>query len=47
VIAADPAISAAALVIIKTRVLIMGPLPLSKRRMLVPPLQRQTNPGPG
>jgi hypothetical protein len=47
VIAADPAISATALVIIKTRVLIMGPLPLSKRRMLVPPLQRQTNPGPG
>src|ERR1700688_1734612 len=41
VIAADPAISATALVIIKTRVLIMGPLLLSKRRMLVPPLQRQ------
>src|SRR6266481_7333146 len=41
VIAADAAISATALVIIKTRVLVLGPLLLSKCRMLVPPLQRQ------
>src|SRR5674476_1118747 len=42
VTAAEAAISATALVIIKTRVLIKGPLLFSKRRMLVPPLQRQT-----
>src|SRR5216684_266635 len=42
VTAAEAAISATALVIIRTRVLITGPLLFSKRRMLVPPLQRQT-----
>src|ERR1700730_13052807 len=47
VTAADAAISATALVIIKTRVLTRGPLLRSKCRMLIPPLQRQTYPGPG
>ena len=47
VTAAEAAISATALVIIKTRVLIKGPLLFSRRRMLVPPLQRQTQSGPG
>src|SRR6266481_9742351 len=46
VTAAEAAISANALVIIKIRVL-EGPLTISRRRMLVPPLQRQTISGPG
>src|SRR5260370_37799268 len=47
VIAAEAAISATALVIIKTRVLVLCPLLLSKCRMLLLPLQRQTYSGPG
>src|ERR1700738_2274479 len=48
VIAADAAISATALVIIKTRVLIAGPLLLSRRRIFwFLRLQRQTIPRPG
>ena len=43
---AEAAISASALVIIKIRVL-EGPSLLTKCRMLVPPLQRLTNSGPG
>src|SRR3954453_6137726 len=39
----EAAISAAALVMVIKRVLVTGPLLLSKRRMLVPPLQRQTS----
>src|SRR5882724_4836283 len=46
VTAAEAAISANALVIIKIRVL-EGPLTISRRCMLVPPLQRQTISGPG
>src|ERR1700720_626886 len=42
VIAADAAISATALVIIKTRVP-MGPLLFSKRRMLISSVSRQTS----
>jgi hypothetical protein len=46
VIEADTATSAAALAIIKTRVLVKGPLLLAKCRMYVPPLPNKlTRPG--
>jgi hypothetical protein len=47
VIADDPTINATALVIVRMRILVAGPLLISKYRMLIPPLQQQTNSGPG
>src|ERR1700730_6785843 len=47
VTADDAAINANTLVIINIFVLLAGPLLISKFRMVVPPLQRQTYSGPG